>query len=121
MQVGLRATHNALLDVTKISPRASLAYKIADKSQISLAYGDFYQTPQQDVLKYNSSLDPEKSSHYILNYLYQNDGRTLRAEGYYKSYNSLVKFDTDLPEFDSFLQQQWRWIRGWIGPLLERQ
>ncbi len=102
MQVGLRATHNALLDVTKISPRASLAYKIADKSQISLAYGDFYQTPQQDVLKYNSSLDPEKSSHYILNYLYQNDGRTLRAEGYYKSYNSLVKFDTDLPEFDSF-------------------
>ncbi|WP_027392164.1 TonB-dependent receptor [Aquimarina latercula] len=102
MQVGLRATHNALLDVTKISPRASLAYKIADKSQISLAYGDFYQTPQQDVLKYNSALGPEKSSHYILNYLYQNDGRTLRAEGYYKSYNSLVKFDTDLPEFDSF-------------------
>ncbi|SEL41155.1 Outer membrane cobalamin receptor protein [Aquimarina amphilecti] len=102
MQVGVRATHNTLLDFTKVSPRASLAYKIAEKSQVSLAYGDFYQSPQQDILKYNSSLDPEKSSHYILNYLYQNDGRTLRAEAYYKNYNSLVKFNTELPEFDSF-------------------
>ncbi|GAA0729126.1 TonB-dependent receptor [Aquimarina litoralis] len=101
MQVGLRGTHNSLLDITRISPRASLAYKIAEKSQVSLAYGDFYQAPQQDVLKYNSSLDPEKSSHFILNYLYQNDGRTLRAEAYYKGYDRLVKFDTELPEFGS--------------------
>lgn len=101
MQVGIRGTHNSLLDITRISPRASLAYKIAEKSQVSLAYGDFYQAPQQDVLKYNSSLDPEKSSHYILNYLYQNDGRTLRAEAYYKGYDRLVKFDTELPEFGS--------------------
>ncbi|WP_299245311.1 TonB-dependent receptor [uncultured Aquimarina sp.] len=101
MQVGIRATHNALLDFTKVSPRASLAYKIAEKSQLSLAYGDFYQTPQQDILKYNSSLDPEKSSHYILNYLYQNNGRTLRAEAYYKSYDRLAKFDTEMPEFGS--------------------
>ncbi|WP_299444049.1 TonB-dependent receptor [uncultured Aquimarina sp.] len=101
MQVGIRATHNVLLDFTKVSPRASLAYKIASTSQISLAYGDFYQAPQQEVLKYNNSLDPEKSSHYILNYLYQNNGRTLRAEGYYKSYDRLVKFDTERPEFGS--------------------
>ncbi|WP_299607806.1 TonB-dependent receptor [uncultured Aquimarina sp.] len=101
MQVGIRGTHNSLLDITRISPRASLAYKIAEKSQVSLAYGDFYQAPQQDVLKYNSSLDPEKSSHYILNYLYQNNGRTLRAEAYYKGYDRLVKFDTELPEFGS--------------------
>ncbi|MFD2561502.1 TonB-dependent receptor [Aquimarina rubra] len=101
MQLGIRATHNALLDFTKVSPRASLAYKVADKSQISLAYGDFYQAPQQDILKYNSSLDPEKSSHFILNYLYQNDGRTLRAEAYYKSYDRLVKFDREMPEFGS--------------------
>jgi len=101
MQLGIRATHNTLLDFTKVSPRASLAYKIAEKSQVSLAYGDFYQAPQQDILKYNSSLDPEKSSHYILNYLYQNNGRTLRAEAYYKSYDRLAKFDTEMPEFGS--------------------
>ncbi|WP_109300311.1 TonB-dependent receptor [Aquimarina sp. AU474] len=101
MQVGLRGVHNSLLDYTKVSPRVSLAYKTSSKSQISLAYGDFYQAPQQNVLKFNSTLDPEKSSHYILNYLYQNNGRTFRAEGYYKSYESLIKFDTEIPEFDS--------------------
>ncbi|MDY8137384.1 TonB-dependent receptor [Aquimarina sp. 2201CG5-10] len=101
MQVGIRGVHNSLLEYTKISPRASLAYKTSSTSQISLAYGDFYQAPQQDVLKYNSTLDPEKSSHYILNYLYQNNGRTLRAEAYYKSYDNLVKFDTNQPLFNS--------------------
>ncbi|MBQ4822387.1 TonB-dependent receptor [Aquimarina sp. MMG016] len=101
MQIGVRGVHNTLLDYTKISPRASLAYKTSPKSQISLAYGDFYQAPQQDVLKYQTTLDPEKSSHYILNYLYQHNGKTLRAEAYYKSYNNLVKFDTERPEFNS--------------------
>ncbi len=101
MQVGIRGTYNSLLDYTKISPRASLAYKTSTKSQISLAYGDFYQSPLQEVLKYDTTLEPEKSSHYIINYLYQDNGKTLRAEGYYKSYNKLVKFDTDFPEFAS--------------------
>ncbi len=101
LQVGVRGVHNTLLNYSKISPRTSLAYKTTSKSQISLAYGDFYQAPQQDVLKYNSMLEPEKSSHYILNYLYQDNGRTFRAEGYYKSYKSLIKFDTEIPEFGS--------------------
>ncbi len=101
MQIGTRGVYNTLLKDTKISPRASLAYKTTSKSQISLAYGDFYQAPQQNVLKFNSLLEPEKSSHYILNYLYQNDGRTFRAEGYYKTYESLIKFDTEIPQFDS--------------------
>jgi len=97
-QLGIRGTHNALLEYTKIAPRASLAYKIASKSQVSLAYGDFYQSPSQNVLKYNSTLVPEKSSHYILNYLYQNKGKTIRAEAYYKRYDDLIKYDTEIPE-----------------------
>ncbi|MEW7291438.1 TonB-dependent receptor [Aquimarina sp. 2304DJ70-9] len=101
LQIGVRGVHNTLLNYNKVSPRTSLAYKTSSKSQISLAYGDFYQAPQQDVLKYNSMLEPEKSSHYILNYLYQDNGRTFRAEGYYKSYKSLIKFDTEIPMFDS--------------------
>lgn len=101
MQIGVRGTHNAALEYTKVSPRASLAYKTSAKSQISLAYGDFYQAAQNEVLKYNTVLEPEKSSHYILNYLYQNNGRTFRAEGYYKTYKDLVKFDTERPQFDS--------------------
>ncbi len=101
LQVGARGVHNTLVEYTKVSPRASFAYKTSSKSQISLAYGDFYQAPQQEVLKYNSVLEPEKSSHYIVNYLYQNNGRTFRAEGYYKQYNDLIKFDTEIPRFDS--------------------
>ncbi|MBQ0732688.1 TonB-dependent receptor [Aquimarina celericrescens] len=101
LQVGARGVHNTLVEYTKVSPRASFAYKTSSKSQISLAYGDFYQAPQQEVLKYNSVLEPEKSSHYIVNYLYQNNGRTFRAEAYYKEYNDLIKFDTEIPQFDS--------------------
>ncbi|WP_062058732.1 TonB-dependent receptor [Aquimarina longa] len=101
MQLGLRAVHNSLLHDTKISPRASLAYKTSDQSQVSIAYGDFYQNPEQAILKYNKTLEPQKSSHYILNYLYQHNKRTFRAEGYYKSYDRLLKFNTDTPEFSS--------------------
>lgn len=101
MQIGVRGVHNTLIDVTKISPRASLAYKTSSKSQISLAYGDFYQTAQQEILKYTTDLEPEKSSHYIFNYLYQNNNRTFRAEGYYKSYDALIKYNTNTPEFNS--------------------
>ncbi len=101
MQLGVRATHNYLLDATRIAPRTSLAYKITTNSQFSLAYGDFYQAPQQEVLKYESVLDLQKSSHYIFNYLYQKEGKMLRAEAYYKSYDRLAKFDTPSPQFDS--------------------
>ncbi len=101
LQAGVRGVHNSLLEYTKVSPRASIAYKTSSKAQISLAYGDFYQAPQQQVLKYESVLEPEKSSHYILNYLYQNNGRTFRAEGYYKTYEDLIKFNTQRPQFDS--------------------
>ncbi|MEW7278372.1 TonB-dependent receptor [Aquimarina sp. 2201CG1-2-11] len=101
MQVGVRATNNTLLKYTKLSPRASFAYKTTSKSQISLAYGDFYQNPGQNVLKYATQLEPKKSSHYILNYLYQHNRKTLRIEGYYKTYNNLIKYDTERPEFSS--------------------
>ncbi len=101
MKAGVRGVHNSLLDYTKVSPRISFAYKTSSKSQISLAYGDFYQNPEQNVLKYNQTLSPEKSSHYIFNYLYQKNRRTFRAEAYYKSYDKLIKYDTEGPEFSS--------------------
>ncbi|HQX03195.1 MAG TPA: TonB-dependent receptor, partial [Flavobacterium sp.] len=43
----------------------------------------------------------EKASHFILNYQYNKEGRTLRAEAYYKSYNDLVTFNSQQPQFDS--------------------
>ncbi|MFT5252065.1 MAG: outer membrane cobalamin receptor, partial [Flavobacteriales bacterium] len=44
-KVGLRASYNNLLDESTISPRISMAYKVAKNSQFSMAYGNFTQSP----------------------------------------------------------------------------
>ncbi len=101
MKLGLRGEHSSFLDDTNIAPRVSLAYKSSETGQFSLAYGDFYQNPLTESLKFDRNLDFEKTSHYILNYQYLSDGKTFRAEAYYKDYDGLVKFDTQLPQFNS--------------------
>lgn len=101
LKLGARAEHSNVLDQFSISPRLSLAYKSSKNGQFSLAYGDFYQKPLTESIKFDQSLDLEKTSHYILNYQYLDNGKTFRAEAYYKDYDDLVKFDTQLPEFNS--------------------
>lgn len=101
MKLGVRAEYSSFLEDSNIAPRISLAYKSSDKGQFSLAYGDFYQNPLAESLKFDRSLDFEKTSHYILNYQYLSDGKTFRAEAYYKDYDELVKFDTEMPQFNS--------------------
>jgi hypothetical protein len=96
-KIGLRTSHNDLLDETTISPRISMAYKVAKNSQFSLAYGDFTQSPNANYIKYAKyhQFESEKASHYILNFQYAKDNQTFRAEAYYKDYSNLVKYDTD--------------------------
>ncbi|MBO0329447.1 TonB-dependent receptor [[Muricauda] lutisoli] len=101
MKLGVRATHSSLLDGFEMSPRVSLAYKPGEEGQFSLAYGDFYQRPLSDVVKFDQDLEMEKASHYIINYQYINNGKTFRTEFYYKDYDRLIKFDTDVPQFNS--------------------
>lgn len=93
-KVGLRGSNNDLLDETTIAPRISVAYKIARNSQFSLAYGDFSQAPKADYLKLNRYFESEKAAHYILNFQYNKDRQTFRAETYFKDYRNLVKFDS---------------------------
>ncbi|WP_375586931.1 TonB-dependent receptor domain-containing protein [Flagellimonas aurea] len=101
MKLGLRGTHSSLLDEFKLSPRLSLAYKMGENGQFSLAYGDFYQRPISDVIKFDERLSMEKASHYILNYQYINNGKTFRTEVYYKDYDRLIKYDSEMPQFNS--------------------
>ncbi len=101
MKLGTRGEYSSLIGDFTISPRISLAYKSGEKGQFSLAYGNFYQNPSTEVLRYDSSLNFEKTSHYILNYQYIGDGKTFRAEAYYKNYEGLVKYDTELPRPNS--------------------
>ncbi|RUA12511.1 MAG: TonB-dependent receptor, partial [Flavobacteriia bacterium] len=101
MKLGVRGEHSTLLDDFNVSPRVSLAYKPGENGQFSLAYGDFYQRPVSDVVKFDGSVHFEKASHYILNYQYIGNGKTFRAEAYYKDYDNLIKYDTEMPEFGS--------------------
>ena len=101
MKLGLRAEQSSLLDDFLVSPRVSLAYQSGEKGQFSLAYGDFYQNPLSNVLRYDQTLGPEKTSHYIFNYQFLDNGKTFRAEAYYKDYDDLIKYDTELPLFGS--------------------
>ena len=101
MKLGARAEYSKVLEDFNLAPRISLAYKSSEKGQFSLAYGDFYQNPLNENLKFDQSLGTEKTSHYILNYQYNNNGRTFRAEAFYKDYDGLIKFNTRLPQFDS--------------------
>lgn len=102
-KVGLRASNNDLLNENVISPRISFAYKMAKNSQFSFAFGDFTQTPSAEYIKYsnNNQFESEKASHYILNFQYNKNGKTFRAETYYKDYRDLVKFDTQMAAYNS--------------------
>ena len=106
MKLGARGESSSVLEDSNIAPRVSLAYKSSEKGQFSLAYGDFYQKPLNEALKFDQRLNFEKTAHYILNYQYLSDGKTFRAEAYYKDYDDLVKYDTELPQLNSQFNNQ---------------
>lgn len=94
-KIGLRAEHSELLNQTSISPRASIAYKSGKHAQFSFAYGQFYQNPKNEYLKFTNEFVAENTSHFIANYQYVKDKQIFRIEAYYKDYKDLIKFDTE--------------------------
>ncbi|GAB1857738.1 TonB-dependent receptor [Flavobacteriaceae bacterium MHTCC 0001] len=100
-KTGLRAEYSPSFANFTLAPRCNVAYKISSKSQLSLAYGDFYQSPTSNVLKFSQDLEPQNAQHFILNYQYNADNQIFRAEAYYKIYDDMVKYDTNMPNFDS--------------------
>jgi hypothetical protein len=102
-RIGGRIEHSSLLNESTLVPRLSVAYKTTSKSQVSFAYGIFYQMPRDDFLKFNNRLRSEKADHYIMNFQYQHENRTFRIEAYYKDYRKLIKYDyLNSPETDSY-------------------
>lgn len=101
--VGLRSSNATVVGQRKWEPRASIAYKLAPKSQLSLAYGSFNQVANADYLKFaTTKLNYENTNHYILNYLYNDKGKMFRAEAYVKDYNQLIKYNTSVPQYNSY-------------------
>ena len=105
-KIGARSMYSDLLGRAVVEPRISVAFKSSKNGQFSLAYGDFHQAPKQDYLKYYSDFNYEKTQHYILNYMYSANKRTLRAEVFYKEYKDLVKYDTPTAAYNSIYNNQ---------------
>jgi vitamin B12 transporter len=90
-QVGTRFEHSSLINKSDIAPRVSLAYKTGKSSQVSVAYGIFYQKPESQQLFSSKSVGFTKATHYIMNYQKINNQRIFRVEAYYKKYQDLIK------------------------------
>ncbi|SEW16157.1 TonB-dependent Receptor Plug Domain [Chitinophaga sp. YR573] len=94
-RVGGRVEHSSVLAKTNFAPRVSLAYKMDAYSQVSLAYGDYYQKPEQQYLRFKPNMDYMKATHYIASVQRITGNYTLRVEAFYKKYHNLVKTSPD--------------------------
>ena len=101
MKLGIRAEYSELFSETTLSPRASVAYKVSKNSQVSVAYGDFYQQPENTALLFDTNLEAQQAQHFILNYQYVANNRIFRAEAYKKLYNKLITFDDEMPGYNT--------------------
>lgn len=93
IRAGVRAEQSSLLNKWAVAPRFAAAVSLSASSQISLAYGRFYQTPEESLLRFTHRLNFESATHYIANFQWEKKGRILRLETYYKDYDNLVTYD----------------------------
>lgn len=94
-KLGGRVERSSLMNKWNIAPRASLAYKTGYNTQVSFAYGIFYQNPERRILPGVAGLDFSKASHYILQFIKQTKDRTFRTELFHKEYDRLYKTGFD--------------------------
>ena len=90
-KAGTRFEHSTFFGRNNLAPRISLAYKLGDQSQASVAYGIFYQNADRRYLSSQSDLDFTKATHYIAQYQKVTPLTTFRAEMFYKKYQDLIK------------------------------
>lgn len=90
-KVGVRYEHSSVINKSDIAPRLSLAYRTGPAAQVSLAYGIFYQKPENSQLFYTTNVGFTKATHYIINYQKMTKDRIFRVEAYYKKYDDLIK------------------------------
>ncbi|RBL93945.1 TonB-dependent receptor [Chitinophaga flava] len=90
-RVGGRAEYSSVLERMNIAPRLSLAYKLNTLSQFSIAYGDYYQKPEPQYIRFDHGLGYMKATHYIASFQRVASDYTFRTEIFYKKYTDLVK------------------------------
>ena len=95
IRFGIRGEYSDYTKDYKIAPRLSIAQKISEHNQISIAYGKFYQSAQDRYRITTQDLISENSEQFIFNFQHNSTGRMLRTEIYYKKYNNLIKYGDD--------------------------
>jgi hypothetical protein len=96
-RIGLRTEYSAYLKQYNLAPRTSLGLKTSLNSQVSMAYGRFYQNPEDEYLIMKAT-GFEQADHYILKYEINTPKQNFRIEGYYKNYNRLTKLNNGTPD-----------------------
>ena len=91
LKAGGRYEYSSIINKANIAPRISMAYKTGKNAQVSLAYGMFYQKPENQQLAFAANLGYTEATHYIANYQKTTNEQIFRAEAFYKKYNDLVK------------------------------
>jgi hypothetical protein len=100
LKTGVRSEYSDYVKDWNISPRISLAYKLNRYHNFSLFYGEYFQSPIQE-LAYLNPTDYMKSKQYLFNYFYQKDKQTIRVEFYQKDYGDLVRYDGNYMYFQN--------------------
>jgi vitamin B12 transporter len=95
LRTGVRGEYSSVIAKPALAFRASIAWAFTNKVQASFAYGSFYQTPEETLLRFTHHLNYEKAEHFIGNVQYEANNRILRIEGYYKKYADLVIYDEE--------------------------
>ena len=101
INLGGRVDYFDLNKDLSFSPRLNLAYNFTETMTIKAAWGNFYQSPSYDQLKYSQASDTntqsQKSTHYILglekSFSISNNNNSylnFKIEGYYKKYDDLI-------------------------------
>lgn len=86
---GMRYTRYA--DTDFLMPRASLGYRLSQRSSLSLAFGDYVQQQSPRVLIVDDALRSTQAQHYVANYQYLQKNHTLRIEAYFKNYQQVLR------------------------------
>lgn len=89
-KLGLRSEYSSVLEKWNLAPRFAMAYRISKGWTSSLAYGIFYQNPENRYFG-SDPLNYQKAEHYILQLQKSAEGRSFRLEAFYKNYNDLIK------------------------------
>ncbi len=111
-KAGIRFEQSSLLNKTNLAPRVSLAYKTGQGGQMSIAFGTFYQKPENTYLYATTNLGYTKATHYIINYIKNTTLQTFRIEAFYKKYEDLVKtypsYNNDGSGYAKGIELYWR-------------